>query len=194
MWPWGHAVAGYLLYSLGRRALGRTPPTGTGTVVLLGATLLPDIVDKPLAWGLGWFPSGHAVAHSVFVAVPLGVGALALGRRYGRHRLGVAAAVGYWSHLLGDVLNPLRAGGRPLVARVLWPVVDTTPYDVDYGIGRGLVYFREFLAAIPAMDPLDVLVLYVLLPALTVAVWIADGAPGAGVPRRLLGTVRRRIG
>jgi hypothetical protein len=193
MWPWEHAAAGYLLYSLGLRALGREPPTETDTAVLAVAVLVPDLVDKPLSWGLGWFPSGNAVAHSVFVAVPLGVGALALGRQFDRRRLGVAFAVGYWSHLLGDVLNPLRNGDGPLVEPVLWPLFDPAPYEVDYGIGRGLVYLREFGTAIVAMDPLEALLLYVLLPALAVTIWVLDGAPGSRIPLRLGRAARERL-
>lgn len=193
MWPWEHVAVGYLLYSLWLRALGREPPAERDTAVLVAATLLPDLVDKPLAWGAGLFPSGFAVAHSAFVAVPLGLAALALGRQYDRRRVGVAFLVGYWSHLLGDVLNPIRAGGRPVVVRVLWPVVETAPYDTDYGLGRGLVYLREFFATVPRADPLDILLLYVLVPAATIALWALDGAPGTAWLRRLIGAVGRRI-
>jgi len=193
MWPWEHAAIGYLIYSLGRRALGREPPGETDTAVLAVATHLPDLVDKPLSWGVGWFPSGYAVAHSVFVAVPFGVGALALGRHLDRQWLGIAFVVGYWSHLLGDALNPLRTGGRAGIERVLWPFVEVAPYDVDYGIGRGIVYLREFVAAIAAMDPLDMLLLYVLLPATTLAVWALDGAPGSTIPTRIGSAVRERL-
>lgn len=191
MWPWEHAAVGYLLYSLARRAQGREPPTESATGVLVGATVLPDLVDKPLSWGLGWVPSGYAVAHSLFVAVPLAVTALALGRRFGRRSLGVAFVVGYLSHLLGDILNPLRAGDQPDIDRVLWPVVDVPPYSVDRGLERGLFYLQEFLAGLPDMEPLNI-VLVAVIPALTAVVWLLDGAPGTAVPRRLVRAVRRR--
>ncbi|MFW5903656.1 MAG: metal-dependent hydrolase [Halolamina sp.] len=193
MWPWEHAAVGYLLFSLGLRALGREPPTERETVLLVAATQLPDLVDKPLSWGLGWFPSGFAVAHSAFVAVPAGLAAIALGWRAGRTRAGIATVVGYWSHLAGDVLNPVRYGGVPLPARVLWPVADVTPYETDYGLGRGFVYVGEFLASLPPTDPVEVLVFYVALPASSLALWLRDGAPGTTTVGRLIAVSRHRI-
>jgi hypothetical protein len=184
MWPWEHAAVGYVLLSLGLRASGREPPVAGEAAAVAVATLLPDLVDKPLSWELGWFPSGYAVAHSAFVAVPAGLAALALAWRRDRRRLGVAVAVGYWSHLLADVLDPLRRGERPLPARVLWPVVESAPYDVDYGLGRGLVYLQEFAGSLSGADPLDVVVLSLALPAATVLLWLVDGAPGTELPRR----------
>jgi hypothetical protein len=110
MWPWEHLAAGYLLYSLGVRAFGRDPPSDGAAVALVIASLLPDLVDKALSWGLGWFPSGYAVGHSAFVAVPVGLGVLLAGYWFSRPRWGVAFVVGYWAHLLADVANPLRNG------------------------------------------------------------------------------------
>jgi len=193
MWPWEHAALGYLGYSLGYRLLGRDPPGNSDTVALGLATQLPDLVDKSLAWGLGLFPTGFAIAHSVFVALPVGVAALALGRRRERVRESAGFIIGYWSHLVADVVNPLRTGGQPLFVRVLWPLVEMTAYDADYGLGRGLVYIQEFIAAVRAMNPLDVLVLYALLPGMTLALWIVEGTPGTAVFRRACTTVRHRV-
>jgi hypothetical protein len=192
MWPWEHAALGYLLYSLGRRALGHDPPDDDVTTVLAVATVLPDLVDKPLSWGLGLFPTGYAVAHSIFLAVPLAAAALGLGRKYERLSLGVAFVVGYWSHLLGDVVNPLRTGDPLDWTRVLWPVVEAQPYETNRGLDRGLLYLREFFGAIPTMDPLGILVL-VGLPLITAFVWLLDGAPGLAVPGRVLRAIRARV-
>lgn len=186
MWPWEHVGVGYLSYSLACRALGRTPPSDGPVVVLIAGALLPDLVDKTLSWGLGWFPSGYAAAHSVFLAVPLGLAAIARNRR-----LGVAFAVGYWTHLLGDVVNPVRTGDPVDVTRVLWPVVAADPYTVDRGLGRGLLYLREFLAAIPTLN-LANLFLLVALPVFTALIWVLDGMPAAAYPWRLLRAIRRR--
>lgn len=192
MWPWEHTAFGYLLYSLGRRALGSDPPDDAAAMVLAVATVLPDLVDKPLSWGLDLFPTGYAVAHSVFAAIPLAAVALFLGRKYDRLSLGVAFGIGYWSHLLGDVLNPLRTGDPLDWSRILWPVAETQPYETDLGLGRGLRYLREFVDAIPTMDPLAVLVL-VGLPLLTALVWLLDGAPGVRLLRAGIRTIRTRL-
>lgn len=190
MWPWEHLAVGYLVYSLGARILGRDPPSDRAVVALGIGTQLPDLVDKPLSWGLGWFPSGYALAHSAFVAVPLGVLVLCGGWWVGHRRPAVAFVVGYWTHLLADVLNPLRNGNPILPRRVLWPVVEASPYETDMGLGRGVFYLQEFLAALSTMPPERLLLLYLLLPAALVAVWLLDGRPGSAIPRKLLEQAR----
>lgn len=184
MWPWEHAAVGYLLYSGSLRALGREPPTDRGALTVLLATQLPDLVDKPLSWGLGVFPTGYAVGHSAFVAVPTGVALLALGVRSDRLRLSAAFVVGYWSHLMADVMAPLRSGAAPLPGRVLWPIVTDSPYEEHLGIGRGVAYLVEFVRSAGSMDPLTLLVLYLLLPLAMGAVWVLDGAPGLPILTR----------
>lgn len=178
MWPWGHAAVGYLLYSGSLRVLGREPPTDRGALTVLVATQLPDLVDKPLSWGLDVFPTGYALGHSVFVAVPVGATVLVLGVRSERRELAAAFVVGYWSHLVADVLDPLRRGEPPLVNRVLWPVVSDTPYEEELGLGRGLAYLEAFVRSASSMDPLSLLILYLLLPLAMGAAWVLDGAPG----------------
>lgn len=194
MWPWEHAAVGYLLYSLSLRALGREPPSDAETAVLLVATQVPDLVDKPLSWGLGVFQTGYALGHSAFVAVPVGLVVLAVGRRVGHTRAGIAVVVGYWSHLLGDILSPIRSGEPILPGRVLWPVVDTVPYDTDFGLGRGLVYLQDFVVGLSGTDPLEILVMYALLPFLTLGIWVLDGAPGTTFLRREIASWRGRTG
>lgn len=194
MWPWEHAAAGYLLYSLALRALGEEPPSDTGAWVLLFGTQFPDLVDKPLSWGLGVFPTGYALGHSMFFAVPVGAVVLTAGLRVDRGRIGVAFVVGYWSHLVTDVLDPLRYGDAPLPERVLWPVVPGTPYEQDLGLGRGVAYLADFLGAFGSMDPVTLVVAYLLLPFTTVALWIRDGAPGLGFVGRRVGAALRPNG
>lgn len=179
MWPWEHLAAGYLAYSLGLRSVRRPPPTAAGLLVVVLGTQLPDLVDKPLSWGLGWFAQGYAVGHSVFLAAPLSALVLLIALRRGRGRLGVAFAVGHWSHLATDVLDPLRYGRSPDPGRVLWPIVTAAPYPQDLGMARGLAYLAELLTAIATMGLVDLFVQLLLLPLLTFAVWLVDGAPGA---------------
>jgi len=191
MWPWEHAAVGYLLYSLGLRTLGRRPPSDDDAIVLLVGTQLPDLVDKPLSWGFEVFPSGYAMAHSVFVAVPAGLLALIVAARAGRRRVGVAFTVGYWSHLAADVLVLFRQGRSPSIERVLWPMAESAPYETDHGLRRGLVYLGDFVADLAAMDATSVLLLYVLLPLTTLAVWLFDSTPGLATITRALDAVRR---
>jgi len=193
MWPWEHAAVGYLLYSLLLRVLGRNPPTGPVVAVLLLATVLPDLIDKPLSWGLGWFPTGYAVGHSVFFAIPAGILAVLLAGP-GRYRRWANAAVfGYWTHLVADVVNPLRYGNGVVLARVLWPLSEQVPYDTDYGLARGLVYLEAFVDDLSTMDPASVIVLYLLVPLATVALWLLDGAPGVAGTWRTITGLRDRV-
>ena len=123
MWPWEHLAFGYLLFSVIGHLRPRFDPDDRAAVALLVFTQFPDLVDKPLAWVLGVFPSGQSVAHSVFVAVPVAAAALVVGGRSGRAVGGLAVAVGYLSHLIGDLAYPVLTGGRLRFDPVLWPVV-----------------------------------------------------------------------
>lgn len=189
MWPWEHAAVGYLLFSLVIHVAYRRPPDEPSVLVLLIATQFPDLVDKPLSWGFGVFPGGHALGHSLFVAVPVGVAAVVVARRSGHGRRGLAILVGYWSHLASDVVDPLRNGDGVDVGRVLWPLVEQEPYGEDLGLGRGFVYLREFAADLLAMDVPGTAAVFLLLPAFALAVWVNDGAPGVAI---LVRTVRHR--
>jgi hypothetical protein len=191
MWPWEHAAVGYLVYSLGLRALGREPPGDREAVGLLVATQIPDLVDKPLSWVFGVFPTGYALGHSALVALPVGAAVLAAGRARDRFRLGAAVVAGYWAHLAADALNPIRSGGAPLFGRVLWPAVTGTPYEEDLGAGRGLAYLSEFAGSLVALDPVTLVTVYLLLPLVTLGVWVLDGAPGTGPVRDAVGRWRR---
>lgn len=192
MWPWGHLAVGYLLYSGGRRLLGRSAPDDRCALALALGALVPDLVDKPLSWGLGLFPSGYAVGHSALIAFPAGLALLVAGYRRGRGALALAGAfvVGYWSHLAGDVLSGLPYGDGLAFSAVLWPLVEREPYPEQYGLlGRGLHYLREFGAAVGTSDRPVVLLLAAFGPAaLALALWLLDGAPG---PRALARAGRR---
>ncbi|WP_129115372.1 metal-dependent hydrolase [Halegenticoccus tardaugens] len=191
MWPWGHAAFGYVLYSLGCRAIARRPPTGAAVLALLFATQLPDLVDKPLAWGLGWFPQGYAVAHSVLVAIPVGFFVIGLGARFRRIDVGIGFAVGYWSHLAGDVLSPVLRGDAPSFERVLWPLITLPSYDSEYTLLERVNYYLSgFLESLSASEQAGVLLVYFGPFAAAFVLWLVDGAPGVGTVRR---TVRKLI-
>ncbi|MFB6165584.1 MAG: metal-dependent hydrolase [Haloarculaceae archaeon] len=181
MWPWEHVAFGYLLYSLWRHGRGESP-AGVPTLALAFGTQLPDLVDKPLSWGVGLFPAGYSVAHSVFVAVPVGAAAVLVAARRDRSAVGVAFAVGYLSHLVGDVINPLRTGDGLGVERVLWPLVRLPGYDRHYDlVGRTVHYLVRFLGELAHLRSLVPVVVYLGILASVVVLWIVDGAPGVRV-------------
>jgi hypothetical protein len=94
--------------------------------VVVGAAL-PDLVDKPLA-AAGAVDLFHSVGHTALLAVvvPPAV-AVCRGSTRRRYRFGVAAAVGWASHLFLDATH-IVINGRPGDALfLLWPLV--TPSD-----------------------------------------------------------------
>lgn len=183
MWPWEHLAVGYVVYSLLRRLwTGRPPADGAALAVAVG-TQLPDLVDKPLAWGLGVLPSGLSAGHSVFVAVPTAVLAWGLSRRAGRPDVGVALGVGHLSHLAGDVLYPVLLGGQFGLGAILWPLVPRPP-DQGELLGRVAELFADFLAFLATPRGQVYLAGEVALLSAALALWLYDGAPGLPWPRR----------
>mgnify|MGYP006280848523 FL=1 len=103
-------------------------PEGTTILLLFVATQFPDLVDKPLAWGLGVVPSGRMIAHSVVVAVPIWLLVLVYARRSGRQREGVVVVFGYASHLAGDFYPILSLGtDYYFFPNLFWPLLEPSP-------------------------------------------------------------------
>lgn len=177
MWPWGHLAVGYLLYtSLVRVRDGRSPD-GPTVLLLAFGTQFPDLVDKPLAWGLGVLPSGRTLAHSLLAATIV----VAVVYAYARHRdvpeLAVAFGVGYLSHPFADALLPFLQGQTEYVAYLFWPLLGMPFYETEATV----------LASIGAFDLTVYGVAQVGLALLALAVWVADGTPGLGALGRFFG-------
>lgn len=178
MWPWEHVAVGYLALSVGTHLLRRRPPMDREAIAAAVGAVLPDLIDKPLAWGLGLFPSGYGAAHSVFFALPAAAATVALARARGRTSVGVAMAVGYLSHLPADLFARTIADGRVPVERVLWPVrTDTSTYPEGF-LGTFWSFLQAYVGGLLAGE-LDV-ALFVPLVAVGIClvVWLRDGAPG----------------
>jgi len=139
MFPWTHAAFGYALFVLLAGALvalglrGRLSKAELLAVVF--ATQLPDLVDKPLAWWFALIPSGRSLAHSLVLAVPLSLAVLAVARHRGHAEVGLAFAVGYASHLVGDVYVAVYYWRVEEFTFLLWPVLPAYPYDDYAGLG-----------------------------------------------------------
>ncbi|MDS0258489.1 metal-dependent hydrolase [Haloarcula sp. S1CR25-12] len=184
MWPWEHLAVGYVVFSMWCRATGRDRP-GTGAVVAVAVgSQFPDLVDKPLGWGTTLLPSGTSLAHSLLVALPVAVVAVALGRWLARPTVGVAFALSYLAHLPGDVVYPLLLGDEPKLAFLLWPVVPAEPTPPTAVFGRAGKLFGEFLAALSTPAGTAFLVVEAVLLGTAVLLWRADGHPGLELFRR----------
>jgi hypothetical protein len=184
MWPWEHLAVGYVLYSLLGHAVDRSSPTDVGAVAVGAGTQLPDLVDKPLSWVLGVTETGYSVGHSLFAAPVVCLAAVAVGRRYADDRICVAFAVGYLSHLFGDVVYPLFLGRGLAPAVVLWPAVEQPPSDSHLGFVALVTRFiGRYARQMAALDLTPYVVFQVGLGLSVLLLWLYDGTPGTGVYR-----------
>jgi hypothetical protein len=178
MWPWEHVAFGYLLVSLYSHAVRRESPDGRLALAAGLGALFPDLVDKPLSWTFGVFPSGYAVAHSVYVFPTFAVALWLVFRHRGAASLAVAFVVGHLSHLVGDVVYPFLLGDELAVSAVLWPVVTRPASPTEAGLlARTLYYLREWIVRLWALELGPLLAFELALVGVVVAVWLYDGAP-----------------
>jgi hypothetical protein len=168
MWPWGHAAAGYLLYSLWQNVGRERAPGALATVVLALGTQFPDLVDKPLAWTVEVLPNGRSLGHSAISATVLTVGLWLALRERGRERLAGAFAVGYWTHLFTDGLQPLLALDFYYLTYLGYPVYPPIDYGTDH----------TFVGMFLGIELTPFLAFEFVLVALAMAAWWRDGRPG----------------
>lgn len=167
MWPLGHAAVAYLCYGLWRETRRRRPPAGFPVLAVLFASQVPDLIDKPLSWYFGVLPTGRSLGHSFLFLVPLAFVVVVLARRYDRSDLGIASAVGLFSHPIVDALPALWTDTD--VAMLLWPLLAVEPYE------EGVPSIAELLAG--SMGEPYFLLEFVLA-AVALVVWHRHGHPG----------------
>ncbi|OAQ51064.1 hypothetical protein HTG_18425 [Natrinema mahii] len=191
MWPWEHAIVGYLSYSLFCHLVFRTAPGGLDAFAVVFASVLPDLIDKPLAWEFGVFEAGYALGHSVFFAVPLSIVVGTIAHRVGRPRLALAFPIGYLLHLPGDILYSYASEGVLYVGIVLWPiaVVPGDPAKRSFVEAFGSLFGR-YVQTLLAGDVSTYVWIQFALAGLAFLVWLYDGLP---VLRDLLNGCRRIV-
>lgn len=126
--PFSHVLVPVGL--LGAYTVLRTGDLPEGELLLLAAfaALLPDLVDKPLAWTFEVTPSGRFVAHSAVVALPAVAAATAVAVRLGHGRYGYAFALGYLSHIALDYSPILWLGADYyFFPNLFWPLLPPNP-------------------------------------------------------------------
>lgn len=185
MWPWEHLAFAYVLVSAAHRIAWRSRPTDAAAVATAVGALLPDLVDKPLAWGVGVLPAGRSLGHSLLVVGPVLVAVIALGRRARASRVAVAFAVATLSHLAGDVIYPLVVERELRAGFLFWPIVPAAGGGGGAGglfgqVAARVLDFRTFLAT---PRGLFFVAADLALVSVAVAVWYRDGLPG--VPDRV---------
>lgn len=187
MWPLGHLAVGYLAYSLWRRARDGRPPRSGPVVVVLFASQLPDLIDKPLAWYFEVLPTGRTLGHSLLVMVPLCLLVLAIARHRDRLAAGVAFVFGVMSHLLVDAMPALWRAEADATF-LLWPLLP--PVGFENGA-------PEVTAMLLGSLTQPWFLFEFVLAGLALALWLHDGRPGFDMARHALervGTDRDRGG
>ncbi|MXR52591.1 metal-dependent hydrolase [Halovenus sp. WSH3] len=170
MWFWGHLAVAYLLYSAVVRRQHRRPSAGGPVLALAVGSQLPDLIDKPLSWGLGVVPGSRALAHSALflpILIPVALGITA---RYDCSEVGVAFSVGHVVHLLSDLPPQFFAGEFTAAAYLVWPLFDQPePRQVGSILDGVLGY---------SVGPYEWFQLGLF--CLAAFVWYRDGCPGIG--------------
>lgn len=112
----------------------RRVPSGETILVLLFATQLPDLIDKPLAWTFGVLPSGRMLAHSLVIALPVVAVVLVLTHRHGYGKYGAVFGFGYLSHIAADFYHVLYLGtDYYFFPNLFWPLLEANPdHDTSF--------------------------------------------------------------
>lgn len=190
MWPWEHLAFGYLLYSGYMRLNHGRPPGHAPAIALAVATQFPDLVDKPLAWTVDILPTARSLGHSVFIAPLVILALMLLGRRHGVPEMGPAVAIGYSSHLFGDVIYEVT---RRLLARepvsvetvsfLLWPLVRQPGRETPGLFIQTGRLFDAFVSYLGTSAGNVYIAIEMGLLLVAIIYWIMDGRPGVPAPR-----------
>jgi len=191
MWPWEHALFAYVCYSVYVHGRYRSRPRDVPAVALAFGAVLPDLIDKPLAWEFGLFDTGYAAAHSLFLGVPAAVAVYALAERRRAGAAGGAFLIGYVLHLVGDVLPASLSRGRLDLSPVLWPIAGrVSPPDRGTFVDSVYGLLTEYLARLLTLELTPVIALQLGSVVFGVTLWLADGRPGLSL---VTGSVRRAL-
>lgn len=187
-------LVGYIGYSIFVHAFYRDSPTTEETIVVLFASILPDIIDKPLAWEFGIFASGRALAHSIFFGIPLSFIVIYYSWRKGRFRTGLAFTIGYLLHLVADVFPTYLVDGELPIERILWPIYqDGGGYEAGFReefIDNVREYYIWIYEQLVSGNPDPYLLLVLVIGVFGLLLWIYDGFP---VGREVYRTLRHYV-
>jgi hypothetical protein len=118
----------------------RRPSMGLVWIVVLGSQW-PDLIDKPLANYTDLIPTGRVFMHSLPVALPVSMVALAYAKRTGRDRAGYAFVFAYLLHLVGDNYPGFLESSPRAWWDLLWPLTPAKARpEVPYWAGPDQSY------------------------------------------------------
>ncbi|SEH10663.1 LexA-binding, inner membrane-associated putative hydrolase [Natronorubrum sediminis] len=178
MWPWEHAIVGYLAYSLFCHTVYRDSPGGLEAFAVVFASVLPDLIDKPLAWEYGIFDSGYALGHSIFFAVPLSLFVGIVAHSLGRPRTGLAFGLGYLLHLPSDVVDAYVREGVYQPELMYWPVETTGSHGHSRNfLEQFFLLFSQYQSELLAGDLSTYMWIQIGMASGAALLWLYDGAP-----------------
>ena len=177
MWPWAHVAAAYLLLSGVLWLRSRRQPTGVEALAVGFGALLPDLIDKPLAWRLDVLPYGRTLAHSLLLAGAALVVVGLVARRYGHLTAYSAFAIGYLAHLAGDGYQPFLLGEWGDLFFLAWPLAAVPETNEVTSV----------LAQLQRLEPEPFFLFGVAVTVAGMALWWSHGRPGISTVRAWLG-------
>lgn len=178
MWPWEHLVVAYVLYSLLAHVVLRRSPTTRETIAVAVGSQLPDLIDKPLAWTFEITEGGYAIGHSILVVPIVCLAVLAAAGHYGAERsVAGAFSTAIGSHLVADIVNPVRLGRPPELRVILWPVATPPAYDRGSFLDHFVAYFVRYADQLLGNGLSTQIVVQLGIGVGVVALWFYDGAP-----------------
>lgn len=134
MWPWGHAVVAYGVFTLLSILYRRRPLRGAEAVAVVVGSQFPDLIDKPLGWTVALLPSGRSLGHSLITWVVLSAIILFVFSRLDRRHLAPPVIVGYLVGIVTDLSPAVLDGDFSRVTFLLWPVLPSPEFDVEPSI------------------------------------------------------------
>lgn len=174
---------GYVLYSRFARLRYGQPPGNAPVLAPAVATQFPDLVDKPLTRSFDVLPIARSLAHSLVSTAFVLAAVVLLARRIDRPRLAPAVAIGYLSHLAGDVIYPLVWAGAASPGYLLWPLLDVPGRDAPGHLERTMDLLTGFPEVLSTPAGEVIFALELSLVGAAFALLVVDGRPGV----RLLG-------
>ena len=127
MMPWGHFAVAYIPYALYTLVREKRIPNAGHTIVLMWATQLPDLIDKPLAWSFHFLPSGRSLAHSIFFVTPYVLVVTLVAWKADREKLGALFTFGYLSHIYADMYPSVFNPTHRFLPNLFFPLLQVQP-------------------------------------------------------------------
>lgn len=128
MYPLGHFLLTALPLCAYWAIRYRRVPRGHTLLLVLVATQLPDVIDKPLAWSFNIIPSGRMLAHSIVIVLPILIAICLVATRWGLGRVASLFSVAYLSHIAGDFYPILWEGtAYYFFSNLFWPLLAANP-------------------------------------------------------------------